>query len=459
MQFSEIWPWLESFTNLEKAPSQMPRVWRLDRMYALIRALGLGDASGAPALPAPVFHLAGSKGKGSTAAFLASMLKEAGLRPGLYTSPHLMDWRERLTLAGDFFSPEAYEKTFSALKDFETSLGGTEHAFESSWGGKPTTFEWLTLGAFKLFQQHCDSVVLETGLGGRLDATNVCRPQVCLLTLIEYEHTEILGTTLTQIAGEKAGILKPQVPAVVSPQPDEALAVFRARAKALEVPLHEFSQLVSTFDTELTTNGTQVIVRLKEGAEWSAYLPVWGRHQAVNAVTAALAFQIWAHKNAPELPLKHVIETAWTKTSLPGRLEVISQKPFIVLDGAHTEQSALATAATWKQAGPSNGTLLFGAFDGKNLEAMAQALAGICPRVAVCPPGPERPSSVQAMAQAFYRAGVSSSQLEIFEDAEQAWHTLSARGGPLLVTGSFYLAGKIRRWVQQSFASEFRQDS
>lgn len=449
MTLAEIWPWLESFTNLEKVPAQMPRVWRLDRMTALTKALGLADSSGSPALPAPVFHLAGSKGKGSTAAFLASILNEAGLRPGLYTSPHLSDWRERITLAGEVFATESYENAFSRLKAFETDLGEAgRRDFAQRWGGPPTTFELLTLGAFLIFQKHCGSTVLETGLGGRLDATNVCRPQVCVLTLIEYEHTEILGSTLTQIAGEKAGILKPGVQVVVTPQPAEAQTVFEARAHELNLRLWNFASEVASLEAELFPGGTRLAVRLKQGTEWSATLPVWGRHQAQNAVAAALAFRVWAQEYAPELPVSSLVEAGWNKTSLPGRMEIVSLDPLIVIDGAHTEQSALAAAQTWQQVGPREATLLFGAFDGKNLEGMTKALAGVCSRVAVCPPGPERPSSVDAMAEAFRRAGVSSSHLETFADAEQAWQTLSARGGPVLVTGSFYLAGKVRRWIK-----------
>ncbi|NNM53212.1 MAG: hypothetical protein HKM05_00635 [Spirochaetales bacterium] len=449
MTLPEIWPWLESFTNLEKVPAQMPRVWRLDRMTALTKALGLADDTGAPALPKPVFHLAGSKGKGSTAAFLASILHQAGLKPGLFTSPHLSDWRERITLAGEFFASESYESAFSRLQAFDTDLGDSgKKDFAQHWGGPPTTFELLTLGAFLIFQKHCGSTVLETGLGGRLDATNVCRPQVCVLTLIEYEHTEILGSTLTQIAGEKAGILKPGVPVIVTPQNPEAQAVFQARAHELGLRLWNFSTEVSSLETELFPGGTRLAVRLKQGTEWSACLPVWGQHQAQNAVAAALAFWVWAQEYAPELPVSSLIEAGWANTSLPGRMEIVSQDPLIVIDGAHTEQSALAAAQTWQQVGTRDATLLFGAFDGKNLEGMTKALAGVCSRVIVCPPGPERPSSIDAMAEAFRRAGVSSSHLEKFADAEQAWQTLSARGGPVLVTGSFYLAGKVRRWIK-----------
>ena len=449
MTLAEIWPWLESFTNLEKVPAQLPRVWRLDRMTALTKALGLADSGGAPALPKPVFHLAGSKGKGSTAAFLASILKEAGLNPGLYTSPHLSDWRERITLAGEFFPRESYEAAFSRLKAFDTELGDSGRKdFAQRWGGPPTTFELLTLGAFLIFQKHCASTVLETGLGGRLDATNVCHPQVCVLTLIEYEHTEILGSTLTQIAGEKAGILKAGVPVVVTPQNSEAQAVFQARAEELGLRLWNLSSEVSLLDTEVFSGGTRLAVKLKEGAEWSATLPVWGQHQAQNAVAAAMAFQLWAREHAPELPIVSLIEAGWSKTALPGRMEIVSSDPFIVIDGAHTEQSALAAARTWQQVGPRDATLMFGAFDGKNLEGMTKALAGVCQRVVVCPPGPERPSSVSAMAEAFRQAGVSSSNIETFTDAEQAWQTISERGGPVFVTGSFYLAGKMRRWIK-----------
>jgi dihydrofolate synthase/folylpolyglutamate synthase len=441
MNFEEIWPWLESQTNLEKTPDATPRVWRLDRMHALLEIFGH------PEQIRPTFHIAGSKGKGSTAGFLASILSSAGFQPGLYTSPHLVDWRERITLNGDFFPQESYRKAFSSLQNLWVDPGQLVR-FAQTWGGTPTTFELLTLGAFLMFQeQRCTAQVLETGLGGRLDATNVCQPDVCVLTLIEYEHTEILGTTLEQIATEKAGILKKGVPAVVASQPSSAWTVFQKTAEEKAVPLLLWSDAIQHFETQLSSAGTALKVTLKNGSLWKGQLPLLGRHQGKNAVLAALAVDAWAtrHQIQPQngKTWAGAISEGWAGVRLSGRMEVIQKNPLVVVDGAHTVQSAQAVARTWVEIFQKGGSLLFGAFEGKNIEGMALALSGIFDRVFVCPPGKERPSSTEHMKQAFLDAGYSASQVNTFSTPDEAWFNALKEKAPLLVLGSFYLVGKV----------------
>ncbi|NNM66676.1 MAG: bifunctional folylpolyglutamate synthase/dihydrofolate synthase [Spirochaetales bacterium] len=444
MRFEEIWPWLESQTNLEKTPDATPRVWRLDRMHALLEIFGH------PERIRPTFHIAGSKGKGSTAGFLSSILSAAGFEPGLYISPHLVDWRERITKNGVFFSQESYLEAFTSLKNLWLDQDQLVR-FARTWGGTPTTFELLTLGAFLVFQaEQCSAQVLETGLGGRLDATNVCQPDVCLLTLIEYEHTEILGTTLEQIATEKAGILKQGVPAVVASQPPQAWNVFQKTSEEKSVPLLLWSDALQHFETKLSSAGTDLSVTLTNGNIWASRLPLLGRHQGENAVLAALAVDTWAaqHQMLPQngKTWAEAISHGWANVRLSGRMEVIRTNPLVVVDGAHTVQSALAAATTWVEIFHRGGTLLFGAFEGKNIEGMASALAGIFDRVILCPPGNERPSSTDHMRQTFLSAGYSASQITTHSSPDVAWLNAQKENAPLLVLGSFYLVGKISLW-------------
>lgn len=443
MTLDDAWTWIASFTNLEKAPSATKRTWRLDRMNAL-----LADR-GHPERAELSFHLAGSKGKGSTAAFLSSILTASGRNTGLYTSPHVADWRERITRNGVFFEEAVYRRTVTGLKTYWDSMpDGKKAAFIRDWGGEPTTFEWLTLAAFELFTaEELDARVLETGLGGRLDATNAQTPSAAVLTLIELEHTEILGGTLPLIAGEKAGILKPGVPAYTAPQKLEVLEVFRRTARDKKVPLHVFDEEVEEFETELSREGTFLRLGLADGTLIEANLPLLGRAQGLNAAVAAWTVHGMVQEGRlPLLPpddLGAVLRRGLETTSLPGRMQVLSRRPWVVLDGAHTAESVRLLALSWAELFGPGGTLVFGAFEGKAVDAMAAALAPLFSRIFVTAPGTFRPSSPPALRQAFLQAPGSSGRVEISASPGDALASALLEGTPVLVCGSFYLVGEI----------------
>jgi len=441
MTLQESWDWLASFTNLEKNQSATKRTWRLDRMHALLAERGHPEKQGLSV------HLAGSKGKGSTAAYLSSIFTAAGLPTGLYTSPHVADWRERITRNGVFFDDAAYVRTVEGLKTFWSEKGDIpRQKFLADWGGEPTTFEWLTLAAFELFTaEDLAGRVWETGLGGRLDATNTQTPSACVLTLIEYEHTDILGSTLTAIAGEKAGILKPGVPAFVAPQKLEALTVFRRQASLVKAPLHVFDEEAEEFEAELSHDGTRVRLGLEDGTQLEAQLPLLGRAQALNAAVAAWT-ALWLIREGL-LPLTpgddagDVIRTGLQSTRLPGRMQVLSRAPWVVLDGAHTEESVRLLVRSWQELFGAGGTLVFGAFEGKSVSAMAALLAPWFDRVIVTAPGTFRRSDPTALRQAFLDAGATK-DVEIAPNPATAVEWACAKG-PVLVCGSFYLVGEV----------------
>jgi dihydrofolate synthase/folylpolyglutamate synthase len=443
MTLKDSWDWLASFTNLEKVQSATKRTWRLDRMDAL-----LADRRH-PERSELTLHLAGSKGKGSTAAFLSSILTASGRTTGLYASPHVSDWRERITRNGQFFDERTYTRTISGLKTYWESMDQAKKArFLGDWGGEPTTFEWLTLAAFELFTaEELDARVLETGLGGRLDATNAQVPTASILTLIELEHTDILGDTLALIAGEKAGILKPGVPAFVAPQKLEALEVFRKTAKALKAPLHSFDEEVEEFDTELSREGTLMRLGLADGTLIEAQLPLLGRAQGLNAAVAAWTIHGLVRDGRVELSpmddLGDVIRTGLQSTTVPGRMQVLWRQPWVVLDGAHTAESAKLLARSWSDLFGPGGTLVFGAFEGKAVEPMAAALAPLFAHVIVTVPGTFRPSNPPALRQAFLDAPGSSGFVDLAATPGEALAAAVIDGSPVLVCGSFYLVGEI----------------
>jgi len=432
MTLHESWDWLSSFTNLEKNHSALKRVWRLERMQALLNARGNPEKAGFS------LHLAGSKGKGSTAAFLSSLLTASGRSTGLYASPHVTDWRERITLNGQFFPDESYTRVVEDLRTW----------WEGQTSEEPTTFEWLTLAAFELFRsENLDARVLETGLGGRLDATNTQTPTACVLTLIELEHTEILGDSLALIAAEKAGILKPGVPAWCAPQKLEALEVFRRTARELKAPFHSFDEEVEEFETELSRTGTDLLLALADGTRIEARLPLLGKAQGLNAAVAAWTFHGLVRGGYLSLgsdqDLGEVIRAGLETTNLPGRMQIVSEDPWLVVDGAHTAESVKLLARSWEQLFGTGATLIFGAFEGKAIEPMAAALAPLFAHVIVTSPGTFRPSNPSALQKAFLEAPGGSGFVDIAPDAKAALAWAEMDGTPVLVCGSFYLAGEI----------------
>lgn len=442
MTLQESWDWLSSFTNLEKVQSATKRTWRLDRMHALLADRGHPERGGLS------LHLAGSKGKGSTAAFLASILTASGRTTGLYTSPHVADWRERITRNGLFFDEAVYTRTVEGLKAYWDGMDDAVRArFVADWGGEPTTFEWLTLAAFELFRaEEVDARVWETGLGGRLDATNAQTPTATVLTLIELEHTDILGDTLALIAAEKAGILKSGVPAWVAPQKLEVLEVFRRQARAVGTRLHLFDEEVEEFEAELSREGTLVRLGLNDGTLVEATLPVMGRAQGLNAAVAAWTIHGLIREGGLSLTpgdeLGDVLRTGLQTIKLTGRMQVLSRDPWIVVDGAHTAESAALLARSWRELFGVGGTLVFGAFEGKAVGAMAAVLAPLFHRVIVTSPGTFRPSDPAALRQAFLDAPGRGGPVDIAPDPGTALEW-ARTAGPVLVSGSFYLVGEV----------------
>jgi len=438
MTLDQAWEWLSRFTNLEKVPSATKRTWRLDRMHALLAERGHPEVS-------PVgFHLAGSKGKGTTAAFLSSILSAGGYETGLFTSPHIADWRERITSNGVWFDEAVYTGAVRRLSEYWDHMNvGTRNHFIEQWGGEPSTFEWLTLAAFEIFREHTPRArVIETGLGGRLDSTNTWTPTASVLTLIELEHTEILGDTKALIAGEKAGILKPDVPAFTAPQTDEALAVFRRAANGVKAPLHVFDDEVGRLDIHISREGTEVQLDLKDGASYRASLPLLGYAPGLNAAVAAWTTHSLIGSGVLALEPSAIVK-GLESVRLGGRMQILSRRPWTVLDGAHTTESARLLARTWKELFGEGGVLVFGAFEGKSIAPMAAQLAPLFSRVIVTPPGTFRPSDPLALRQAFVEASGGRLSVDIAPDPKTALQWAQSEGNPVLVCGSFYLVGEI----------------
>jgi dihydrofolate synthase / folylpolyglutamate synthase len=428
----EVFAWAESFTNYERIPLPMEtRLYRLDRMRLLLGLFGGPDRG------LRIIHVAGTKGKGSTAALMASVLHAAGRMTGLYTSPHVRDAFERIDIPGEPQRPELIVRLGREVRKAIDAMPA-----EGMPGAlAPTTFELYTLLAFLYFREAgCTEAVVEVGIGGRLDATNVVMPAASVITPLDLEHTDILGDTMEKIASEKAGIIKPGIPAFVGLQPPSVKGVFRQVCGELGSPLAFLDEEALSMSSRIDTGGTSLSVRLAGEEAQEFRLSMLGDFQAENAALAYLTL----HRTRPEITSAQ-FRDGFGATRLPGRMELRAGSPAMVLDGAHTPLAVRRLLSSFRKVFPGEAVLLFGSVAGKNPRAMAEILAPAFPRIIVSTPGTFKESRPGEVAEIF-RALNPATVLE--QDPARALQRAREESGgkrPILVTGSFYMVSEIRR--------------
>jgi dihydrofolate synthase/folylpolyglutamate synthase len=377
----------------------------LERITAVLEALGN------PERAYRVVHVAGTNGKGSTCAMIEAGLRSAGIRTGLFTSPHLIEPTERIQIDGIPVSTADFERAFNLVHETAEKLDLDCH---------PTYFETVTAMAFWLFKEKSvQTAVIEVGLGGRLDSTNVVHPAVSVITPVDFDHEAYLGHTIEAIAGEKAGILKPGIPAVFAVQRPEAAKVLDARAAELQAPV--------TRDFEI--RDLHIDAR---GSRFSGILcPLAGEHQVDNAVTAALALRTLG------IPPDGIAETRW-----PGRLEHVSPNPDIILDGAHNPAGARALARYLERFYRGRKIwLIYGAMRDKAIEEVAGVLFPVATELVVTAPNTSRALRPEALAEFAGRGHIEPNVAGAIEYAR----THAADEDVIVVTGSLFLVGEARR--------------
>src|SRR5260370_14091742 len=335
----------------------------LERIQAVLKVLENPERS------YRVVHVAGTNGKGSVCAMIAAGLRAAGIRTGLFTSPHLVEPTERIQIDGQSITPPDFAAAFDIIhRAAERLIDSGELDLH------PTYFESVTAMAFLVFRdKQVDTVVLEVGLGGRLDATNVVTPALCVLTPIDFDHESWLGNTIEAIAGEKAGIIKEGVPVVVARQRPEAMAVIEKVARERNAPLHPTSEWPMK-DLQVTADGCSFVT---EGI--AVHCPLRGAHQADNALTAAVVL----HELG--MAADGIAQTVW-----PGRLERVGERPDIFLDGAHNPAGTRALAAYIRQFySDVKVWLIYGVMRDKSVAEMVETLFPLAQEVIVTtPPAP-----------------------------------------------------------------------
>ncbi|MBI3244061.1 MAG: bifunctional folylpolyglutamate synthase/dihydrofolate synthase [Chloroflexi bacterium] len=429
MDYQQTLDYIYSFVDygLKSRYKYSPETFDLTRMRTVLARLG------DPQRKLPSVHVAGTKGKGSVAAMAASVLQAAGYKAGLYTSPHLHDFCERIQFDGEPIPPEALAALTTELRPLFDSAADI------------TTFEITTALAHEWFaRQHADFAVFEVGLGGRLDATNVLYPNVCAITSISYDHTQLLGKTLREIAEEKAGIIKPGAPVVSAPQQDEAAEriVAIAHERGARLCLLGRDWFVERDGFSLASQRFEI---WREGGPRREFeIPLLGAHQVDNAaVVVALIEELRGQGFAIS---EEAISRGLAQVNWPGRFEIfrIGGKT-VVLDCAHNRDSAAKLVATLKENFPgARPVLIFGASNDKDISGMLAELLPMTAQVIVAQADHPRASDAAQLADDIRAAGVAL-LVNIAHTVPQALAEAQRSSEPLiLVTGSIFLVAEVR---------------
>jgi dihydrofolate synthase/folylpolyglutamate synthase len=449
--YQQALDYIYSFIDQEKLQPDKyePRRFDLANMHALMSMLG------DPHRHLRAVHMAGTKGKGSTCAMVASVLQAAGYRVGLFTQPHLHTFRERIQINRRLMSEEEMVNLLERQRPSIEKLPD------------PSTFEIMTALAFQYFaEQEVDFAVIETGLGGRLDTTNVLDPRVAVITSISYDHTYILGNTLEEIAGEKAGIIKEGKPLVCAPQQTEALEIIIETCQARSAPLVLLGRdwLWERTEANLDGQGLRVTCQMSDadglmprGATEDFWVPFLGPYQLVNATTAVATLD-QLRRQGVEMPLEQVAEGLRT-AQWPGRLEILSHNPLLIVDGAHNVDSIQRMTRTLVEDLSFHRLILVAGFSAdKDITGMMDELAYRADEVVLTRSIHPRSADPQQVAQ---RYGDTGTHTTVIEDVPAAlWFALKEAHPEDLVcvTGSLFVVAEARAaWLERQ-GVDFERD-
>jgi dihydrofolate synthase/folylpolyglutamate synthase len=463
LTYKEALDYIYSFTDYEKksAYRYAPEHFDLGRMKRLTALLDN------PQQRFKAIHIAGTKGKGSTAAMIASILRAAGYKTGLYTSPHLHTFRERIQLDGQLISEEAVADLIERLQPLVSQIEDL------------TTFEIMTALAFLYFaEEGVDLAVLEVGMGGRLDATNIVTPLVAVITSLSYDHTLYLGSTLPLIAREKAGIIKDGAVVISAPQLPEAMAVIEEVCQERGALLFRIGEQWTWQGEETNLEGQFFTVHLNNPGAWSGdlrpsgawsgdlrpsgrdflsresrrhryWMPLLGEHQLANATTAVAVAEL-----LPGLGV-HISEEAIAQglrqVRWPGRLEVLSRAPFLVVDGAHNADSAHKLAVALRKYFQYDRLfLIFGASLEKDVDGMLRELLPLVHRVIVTQAQHPRATAVQPLREELLARGYEPLSSDSVAEALDCALRLAQERDLICATGSLFVVAEVREaWARR----------
>lgn len=407
---------------------------------ALSNSLTLMALMGDPHRKFRSVHVAGTNGKGSTSSFIAGMLRAAGYRVGLYTSPHLVSFCERIRINNALITEAKVVELAARVRD--ASQKPAVH--DGTAALNSTFFEVTTAMAFTYFaEEGVDFAVIEVGMGGRLDSTNVVTPLVSVITNIELEHTEFLGTTLTLIAGEKAGIIKPGIPVVTGAVQQEVITVFEQKAAAQKATVYRLSK--DFMPTHIASRREQVFdYRGIKASYEKVRINMLGRHQVDNACLALATIECL--RNVGIAVDEAAARSGLEQTRWEGRLELVARAPDVYLDGAHNPSAAKKLATTVREMKPAYQriVLIIGILGDKDYQGIISALVPLADHVVVTKPRYSRAMDVRALASEIRALHGSVDSAETVAEAIAKARAVSSLDDLVLITGSLYVVGDAR---------------
>ncbi len=434
MDYVESLAYLYSLADFERSGRYASRP-DLEPVVALLRELD------DPHLGRMTVHIAGSKGKGSVAAMIESILRASGLRTGLFTSPHLHRFPERIQVDGQAVSRDEFAAGVTEVRS--AAARATQAAPER----RIVTFDVLTALAFLVYREHeVQAQVIEVGLGGLLDSTNVFETKDCsVITNIGLEHRDILGNTIPEIARQKAGIIVPRCPTIMAPQRESAADVIREVAAEKGSPLTEVA-LACNLRRDSAGSENQTFRLRTPKATYQVKLPLLGKHQLDNAATAVLAVE--ALSEAGIEVSQAAVKLGLESLKWPGRIEVLKRRPLVVIDSAHTVDSARRLGDTLPEyLHVNHGTLVIGVMGDKDLEGLAAAIEPTALRVIATQADHPRALAAETVAQTFRALGVETFVEPKLGAAIDMATSLSTASDAVVILGSVALAGEARAYI------------
>lgn len=432
IEYNKALDYLYSFVDYSlKHSSELAKAeFNLDRMFALMQELGN------PQNKYPIIHVAGTKGKGSVSALCASALQAGGYKVGLYTSPHLIDYCERIQVNGE---PISHELMVELVEEIKPAVARVPFL---------TTFEITTALGFLAFAwQGCNAAVIEVGLGGRLDATNIVTPKVSVITSLSYDHMAVLGNTLAKIAGEKAGIIKQGVPVVSSPQKDEALEVLERVVREKECSFTlvgkdvSFGRMGASLESQ-----TLNITSFYHPSKFIVTIPLLGEHQVENSATAYTALKVSMLELSDESIQKGFSQVKWR-----ARFEIARRYPPLIFDSAHNQDSFIKLRETLDEYFPNHQVyLIFGASEDKNLPGMFAEMKTKIKKLIVTRADHPRALQPEQIVELANQAGVESEAVTPVESAlARALELSKIDGSIVLSAGSMFVTAEIMQAWQK----------
>ena len=426
----------------QEAMKYITEVGNFGSNYGLERTYKLLELLDNPQDKLKIIHVAGTNGKGSTTAMITSMLKGCGYKVGMYTSPFLEEFEERIQINGENIPKEKLAQLMTKIKY------AVDRVIEEGYN-HPTEFEIITVLMFLYFAtEEVDFAVVEVGLGGRLDSTNVITPILSVITSISFDHTNLLGNTLEEIAAEKAGIIKAGIPTVIYPQEEVAEIVISSKCQELDSKLYKINKEDAKLINIIKEDKIYQQVKVKLDDEYDVKLPLLGEHQILNLAVALKALEVIKDK-APKLNMESIVKSIAT-VRWNGRLEIMSNSPYVVIDGAHNIQGITQLNKNInKYFEYKDMYLILGILADKDVEHMVKVITPKAKKVFTVTPNSMRAETAEELMNEVKKYNESCEAYNDYKNAFEDALKLCKKDDLLLISGSLYMIGEMRGIIKK----------